>query len=61
MAWFVIVLLLAIGLFICVAYPILLFIMIWSQPTYVIISYFVWVACTLGWIYMGKKRRFLSL
>lgn len=56
MDWFAKLQLLAIG-FICVAYPILLFIMIWSQPTYVIISYFVWIACMLGWICMGEKKR----
>ena len=55
MDWFAKLQLLAIG-FICVAYPILLFIMIWSQPTYVIISYFVWVACMLGWICIGEKK-----
>lgn len=56
MDWFAKLQLLAIG-FICVAYPILLFIMIWSQPIYVIISYFVWVACMLGWICMGEKKK----
>lgn len=56
MDWFAKLQLLAIG-FICVAYPILLFIMIWSQPTYVIISYFVWVACMLGWICIGEKKK----
>ena len=56
MDWFAKLQLLAIG-FICVAYPILLFIMIWSQPVYVIISYFVWVACTLGWICIGEKKK----
>lgn len=56
MDWFAKLQLLAIG-FICVAYPILLFIMIWSQPTYVIISYFIWVACTLGWICIGDKKK----
>lgn len=56
MDWFAKLQLLAIG-FICVAYPILLFIMIWSQPTYVIISYFVWIACMLGWICMGEKKK----
>lgn len=56
MDWFAKLQLLAIG-FICVAYPILLFFMIWSQPTYVIISYFVWIACTLGWICIGEKKK----
>ncbi len=56
MDWFAKLQLLAIG-FICVAYPILLFIMIWSQPTYVIISYFVWIACMLGWICIGEKKK----
>lgn len=56
MDWFAKLQLLAIG-FICVAYPILLFITIWFQPTYVIISYFVWVACTLGWICVGEKKK----
>ncbi|MBQ7358821.1 MAG: hypothetical protein IJW63_01855 [Lachnospiraceae bacterium] len=56
MDWFAKLQLLAIG-FICVAYPILLFIMIWSQPTYVIISYFIWIACMLGWICMGEKKK----
>lgn len=56
MDWFAKLQLLAIG-FICVAYPILLFIMIWSQPTYVILSYFVWVACMLGWICIGEKKK----
>lgn len=56
MDWFAKLQLLAIG-FICVVYPILLFIMIWSQPTYVIISYFIWVACTLGWICIGEKKK----
>ena len=56
MDWFAKLQLLAIGI-ICVAYPILLFFMIWSQPTYVIISYFVWIACTLGWICIGEKKK----
>lgn len=56
MDWFAKLQLLAIG-FICVAYPILLFIIIWSQPTYVIISYFVWIACMLGWICIGEKKK----
>lgn len=56
MDWFAILQLLAIG-FICIAYPILLFIMIWSQPTYVIISYFIWITCTLGWICIGEKKK----
>ncbi|MEE1526805.1 MAG: hypothetical protein U0K31_04195 [Blautia sp.] len=56
MDWFAKLQLLAIG-FICVAYPILLFIMIWSQPTYVIISYFVWISCMLGWICIGEKKK----
>lgn len=56
MDWFAKLQLLAIG-FICVAYPILLFIMIWSQPTYVIISYFIWIACMLGWICIGEKKK----
>ncbi len=56
MDWFAKLQLLAIG-FICVANPILLFIMIWSQPTYVIISYFVWIACMLGWICIGEKKK----
>ncbi len=56
MDWFAKLQLLAIG-FICVAYPILLFIMIWSQPTYVILSYFVWIACMLGWICIGEKKK----
>ena len=46
----------AIG-FICVACPILLFIMIWSLPIYVIISYFVWIASMLGWISLGRKKK----
>jgi len=36
--------------FICVAYPILLFIYIWSFPIYVIISYFIWIILSLIWI-----------
>ena len=56
MDWFAKLQLLALG-FICVVYPIFLFIMIWSQPTYVIISYFVWVACMLGWICIGEKKK----
>lgn len=56
MDWFAKLQLLAIG-FICIAYPILLFIMIWSQPTYVIISYFIWIACMLGWICIGEKKK----
>lgn len=57
MDWFAKLQLLAIG-FICVAYPILLFIMIWSQPSYAIISYFAWIACTFGWICIGEKKKF---
>lgn len=57
MDWVAKLQLLAIG-FICVAYPILLFIMIWSQPSYVIISYFAWIACTFGWICIGEKKKF---
>lgn len=50
----------AIG-FICVAFPIILFIRIWSLPIYVIISYFVWIASMLGWISrwirLGRKKK----
>ncbi len=45
---------LAIG-FICIAYPIFVFISIWSMPIYVIIAYFIWVFVTIGWIYFSGK------
>lgn len=45
---------LAIG-FICIAYPIFVFILIWSMPIYVIIAYFIWVFVTIGWIYFSGK------
>ena len=46
----------AIG-FICVAFPIILFIRIWSLPIYVIISYFVWIGSMLGWISLCEKQK----
>lgn len=56
MHWFEILQLIAIG-FIFVAYPILLFITIWSLPAYVIISYLVWIASMLAWIILRKKQK----
>ena len=44
-------------LFICAAYPILLFIYIWQFPIYVIISYFAWIILSLGWIIFSIRKK----
>ena len=44
-------------LFICAAYPILLFIYIWQFPIYVIISYFAWIILSLGWIIFSNRKK----
>lgn len=44
-------------LFICAAYPILLFIFIWQFPIYVIISYFSWIILSLGWIIFSNGKK----
>ena len=44
-------------LFICVAYPILLFIYIWQFPIYVIISYFAWIIITFSWIIFSNRKK----
>lgn len=46
----------AIGI-ICIGYPILMFFTIWALPVYVIISYFVWIVCMVGWISFSKKKK----
>lgn len=56
MHWFEILQLIAIG-FICIMYPIILFISIWSLPVYVIISYFIWIISMICWICIGKKKK----
>ena len=42
---------------ICIAYPILVFIYIWSMPVYVIIAYFIWVFVTIGWICLSDRPK----
>lgn len=37
-------------LIIVIGYPILLFIGIWSLPIYVIVSFFLWLICVIGWM-----------
>lgn len=44
-------------LFICIAYPILLFISIWEFPIYVIISYFAWIMLSFGWIIFSNREK----
>lgn len=56
MHWFEVLQFIGLG-FICIFYPILLFVKIWSLPVYVIITYFVWIACMIGWISLGKKKK----
>ena len=56
MHWFEILQLIAIGL-ICIMYPIIMFISIWSLPVYVIISYFIWIISMICWICFGKKKK----
>ncbi|MEG1621389.1 MAG: DUF308 domain-containing protein [Oscillospiraceae bacterium] len=53
MGWLYII---AIG-FICVAYPILLFIVIWMLPWYVIVSYVIWLASCLSTTALSKGNR----
>ncbi len=44
-------------IFICIAYPILVFIYVWSMPVYVIIAYFIWVFVTIGWICLSERPK----
>lgn len=44
-------------LFICAAYPILLFIYIWQFPIYVIISYFAWMILSFSWIIFSNRKK----
>lgn len=56
MHWFEILQLIAIGL-ICIMYPIIMFISIWSLPVYVMITYFIWIISMICWICFGKKKK----
>ena len=48
--------LLAIG-FICLAYPVILFISIWYMPWYIILTYFIWLISCLFSIIKLKKNK----